>query len=397
MNSKKLTRRGFLGGAAGAGFGSLGLSALAARGTADAAQNLATACPCQSAAEWKSTSDQPPRKVIIGTVMRPFWGKYPGLDHRLRVLTDLLDNLQGQSRARYGRGVDLAVLPETAVTGEARPTGHVMESSFPLEGPVQDSFSASAREHRCYIVVPLFLIEDRATKLCSNAAVLFDRQGDVAGIYRKLHLVVDDDGATLEHGCMPGTDVPVFQCDFGKLGMQICYDMDFDYGWRELARKGAEIVAWPTQSPQRARPVPRAIDGHYFIVSSTWRKDACIFEPTGKIVSEITWKPEMGSPGDWDQTTVHKPIHDNILVEEIDLSYAILPYSGELKNGQLFAKTFGERAGFRYYDDDDRGIFWSNDPKMTVRQMIASLNLTEEQDELRHDRSVYHNAGVPGY
>src|SRR5439155_3394062 len=79
---------------------------------------------------------------------------------------------------------------------------------------------------------------------------------------------------------------PVFDCDFGKLGIQICYDIDFDYGGRELARKGAELVAWPTQSPQTSQPPARARRHHCYIVSSTWRNNASIFEPTGKIVSQ---------------------------------------------------------------------------------------------------------------
>jgi len=219
-------------------------------------------------------------------------------------------------------------------------------------------------------------------------------RGGVAGIYRKVHLVVDESTDELEHGCTAGKEVPVFECDFGRLGIQICYDMDFDYGWKELARKGAEIVAWPSQSPQRARPVPRAIEGKYFIVSSTWRKDACVFEPTGKIVSQVTWKPSMGDPGNWSITSSSPMVKNNILVQEIDLSYAIIAYSRALKNGELFTRTFGNKAGFRYYDDEDRGIFWSNDPHMTVREMMEKLNLKEEQEELQHDLGVYRRAGI---
>jgi hypothetical protein len=63
----------------------------------------------------------------------------------------------------------------------------------------------------------------------------------------------------------------------------------------------------------------------------------------------------------------------------------------------LFTKTFGDKAGFHYYDDEDRGIFWSNDPSMTIREMVAKLNLMEEQDELQHDRGVYRKAGIAGY
>jgi beta-ureidopropionase len=342
----------------------------------------------------KSSAAQPPRKVITGTVMQPFWGKHPGLNKRLRQLTDIVDRMQSQSKKQYGRGLDLAILPEMAVTGQGESVGNVAEWSFPLEGPVQDTFARQARRYRCYIVVPLFLLEDRATKRCSNAAVLFGRGGEVAGIYRKVHLVVDESTDELEHGCTAGKEVPVFECDFGRLGIQICYDMDFDYGWKELARKGAEIVAWPSQSPQRARPVPRAIEGKYFIVSSTWRKDACVFEPTGKIVSQVTWKPSMGDPGNWSITSSSPMVKNNILVQEIDLSYAIIAYSRALKDGTLFARTFGNKAGFRYYDDEDRGIFWSNDPHMTVREMMEKLNLKEEQEELQHDLGVYRKAGI---
>ena len=183
-----------------------------------------------------------------------------------------------------------------AVTGEGESVGNAMEWSFPLEGPVKDTFVRKALEHHCHIVVPLYLLEGKNTKSCSNAAVLFGRKGEVAGIYRKVHLVVDSQTHALEHGATPGKEVPVFSCDFGKLGIQICYDMDFDYGWRELARQGAEIVAWPTQSPQTTRPVPRAIEGSTYIISSTWRHNASIFEPTGKIISQVRWQQIMGDP-----------------------------------------------------------------------------------------------------
>ncbi len=101
----------------------------------------------------------------------------------------------------------------------------------------------------------------------------------------------------------------------------------------------------------------------------------------------------MGNPGEVGE----RPLEDNILVQEIDFSYAIIPWSSALKNGQLLAGTFGDKVGFRYYEDEDRGIFWSNDPHMTIRQMLRNVNLVEEREVLRHDRKRYHQAGIPGY
>ena len=382
MPGKEITRRSFLGATAVAGWEALALPA-----NANAGEELG----CTAHADgWTSRSNRLPRKVIVGTVMQPFWVKYPGLEQRLRELTELIDRMQSQAQTRYGRGIDLGILPEMAVTGEVRPGRDALGSSFPLEGPVKETFSRKAKQYHCYIVAPLYLLEDKAAGLCSNAAVLFDRKGEVAGIYRKVHLVVDQRTGSTEDGATPGKNEPVFKCDFGKLGIQICYDMEFDSGWRDLARQGAELVAWPSQSPQRSRPVSRAMEGHYYIVSSTWRNNASVFEPTGKIVAQVVERPEM-------RRGAGQLLENNVLALEIDLSYAIVPWSGKLENGKLVSRTYGEKAGFNYYEDDDRGIFWSNDPHTTILEMLRKLGLREQQEELRTARKRYHEAGVPGY
>jgi predicted amidohydrolase len=322
----------------------------------------------------KSTSDQAPRKVIVGTVMQSFWGEYPGLQKRLEQLEEIVDRMAEQSKKKYGRGLDLAILPEVAVTGEV--SGDIVTSSVAFEGPVREAFARTAQKHRCYIVVPLYLLENGERKICSNVAILVGRKGEVVGTYRKLHLAVPAGSDSMEGGMTPGKEVPVFDCDFGKLGMQICFDMEFDSGWEQLARQGAEIVAWPTQSPQTAHPAFRAMQHRYYIVSSTWRNNASLFEPTGKITAQI--KPP-----------------DQVLAQEIDLSYAILPWSSKLQNGDALRKKYGDKVGFRYYEDEDCGIFWSNDAGTTIGQMVRSIGVTESEDELQRIGRLFRKAGVP--
>ena len=334
---------------------------------------LGPALAAAGAAPVSSRSGSPPRKVIIGTAMQAFWVPYPGLRSRLDELTAIIDRMAEASQRRYGRGLDLAVLPETAITGEAGLDA--LARSVPFAGLVSETFARAARRHRCYIVVPSYFREADDAQRCANAAVLVNRLGDAVGTYRKVHLVVSGDGKTMEGGSSPGRQHPVFACDFGKVGIQICYDMEFDGGWRELARQGAEIIAWPTQSPQTAQPAARAAEQRCYIVSSTWRHNASVFEPTGKIAAQIR-TPEQ------------------ILVQELDLSYAILPWSSKIRNGQALQKLFGDRIGFRYYEDEDCGIFWSNDAKTPVRQMIQSLGVLEAEEELARVRDAYRRAGV---
>ena len=324
-------------------------------------------------AKARSTSNSPPRKVIVGTVMQSFWGQYPGLDNRLDQLTGIVDQMAAQAQQRYGRGLDLAVLPETAITGEAE--GDALARSAPFEGKLQEVFARKAREHGCYVVVPTYLLEAKEKKLCSNAAVLVGRKGEVVGTYRKMHLVVSLERGIMEGGATPGDALPVFDCDFGKLGIQICYDMDFDEGWTELERKGAELIAWPTQSPQTSQPAFRAKAHRCYIVSSTWRHNASIFEPTGKITAQIT-PPQR------------------ILVHELDLSYALLPWSSKLRNGEALRQAYGDKVGFHYYEDEDCGIFWSNDPKITIGAMARSIGVLELEEEMARVREFYRKARV---
>ena len=129
----------------------------------------------------RSASNSPPRKVIVGTVMQPFWGQHPGLHNRLDQLAEIVDQMAAQAKKEYGRGLDLAVLPETAITGEAE--GDALARSVPFEGQVQEVFTRKAREHGCYIVVATYLLDSREKKLCSNAAILVGRKGEVLGTW----------------------------------------------------------------------------------------------------------------------------------------------------------------------------------------------------------------------
>jgi len=100
-----------------------------------------------------------------------------------------------------------------------------------------------------------------------------------------------------------------------------------------------------------------------------------VFEPTGKIPAQVR-PPEQ------------------ILVEELDLSYAILPWSSKLRNGKALKEMYEERIGFRYYEDEDCGIFWSNDPKTTIGQMVRSIGVLELEEEMARVRQFYRTAGV---
>ncbi|TVS08019.1 MAG: hypothetical protein EA424_29065 [Planctomycetaceae bacterium] len=77
--------------------------------------------------------------------------------------------------------------------------------------------------------------------LIANTRSLLDRAGPKGQI-------------VLEGGVRPGAEHNVFELDFGRGGVQICYDVEYPEGWQRLAEKGAELVLFSTQSPQLTRP-----------------------------------------------------------------------------------------------------------------------------------------------
>ena len=153
-----------------------------------------------------SKADQPPRKVVVGTAIFGPYGDYPGLDERLEVLGGLIDEMARRAEEKYpGEGLDLAILPETVVTSGRGPAH---ERAIPLDGPVRETFADLARTHRTYIIAPMDLAEEGPQGTTyANAAVLFDRRGEVAGIYRKAHPVAVLGTDELEGGITPGRRV----------------------------------------------------------------------------------------------------------------------------------------------------------------------------------------------
>jgi predicted amidohydrolase len=299
--------------------------------------------------------------------MHNMFHPYPGLQIRLAELAGLVDRMAEETATRYsGARLDIAVLPEMAVNGGRK--GAAAEVAYPLEGPVLDVMGAKAREHHCHIVVPLYLVDNRENGLYSNATALLNRDGKVAGIYRKVFAVVDRGAETAEAGVTPGSDFPVFDCDFGRVGIQICYDMAFDEGWETLSRKGAELIVWPSQWPGQIHPASRALRGRYFVLSSTWRNNASLLDPTGHVLREIR--------------------DDGVFVEQIDLDYAILAWQPALRNGTAFEEAFGARVGYRYSEAEDCGIFWSNDPSTPIAEMIRALDLETKAEETERSRRV---------
>lgn len=114
----------------------------------------------------------------------------------------------------------------------------------PVPGVATEFYGEVAR--RCGVVLVTSLFERRAAGLYHNTAVVFERDGSIAGRYRKMH--IPDDPAYYEKFYFTPGDLgfrPI-RTSVGVLGVQVCWDQWYPEGARLMALHGAEILIYPT-------------------------------------------------------------------------------------------------------------------------------------------------------
>lgn len=114
----------------------------------------------------------------------------------------------------------------------------------PLPGEFTEIYGDAARENGVVVVASTF--EMRAPGLYHNTAVVFDRDGSVAGTYRKMH-IPDDPGFYEKFYFTPGDmGFNPIETSLGKIGVLVCWDQWYPEAARLMAMKGAEMLVYPT-------------------------------------------------------------------------------------------------------------------------------------------------------
>ncbi len=192
-----------------------------------------------------SKSSNPRRAVKIAAVQISGYDK----GDLPRRGTDVVSKLLPYIEKAQKDGAELVVFPEYVL-------GHIS-----VPGPETKTLSAAAAASNIYVIVGCWEVIDKTNY--ANTALIFDRQGKIAGKYRKTHAAVDHyEGEPAwsqppsgkdrdwflqndpEWKMKQGADLPVFDFDFGRVGILTCYDGWFPESFRALSLKGAELIVW---------------------------------------------------------------------------------------------------------------------------------------------------------
>ncbi|MBF0651587.1 carbon-nitrogen hydrolase [Dysgonomonas sp. GY75] len=157
-----------------------------------------------------------------------------------------INNLKDKVREAAKQGAQLIVLQElhnSLYFCQVEDT-NIFDLAETIPGPSTDEFGALAKELGVVIVLSLF--ERRAPGLYHNTAVVMEKDGTIAGKYRKMH--IPDDPAYYEKFYFTPGDLgfkPI-ETSLGKLGVLVCWDQWYPEAARLMAMAGADLLIYPT-------------------------------------------------------------------------------------------------------------------------------------------------------
>jgi predicted amidohydrolase len=201
------------------------------------------------------------------------------IHHRPRRTTSAADSVQhflDVIEKTAPAKTDVVLLPEgITVVGTGKSYAEVAET---IPGPTTKTLGEVARKRNTYLAAGIY---ERDGKVIYNTSVLIDRRGNLVGKYRKVYLPREE----IEAGITAGNDYPVFDTDFGKVGMMICWDVQYADPARALALKGAELILLPIWGGNETLTRARAIENSVFIALSGYDITTSIIDRKGETLA----------------------------------------------------------------------------------------------------------------
>ncbi len=296
------------------------------------------------------------RIVSVATVSQH--GLRQHFDHRPGILLE--KTIARMNLINAGR-LDVVCLPECFA-------GHQPQA---VPGPITEAVCAWAKGHVCYVVMPLIAAIDGQV---TNSAFLVDRTGQICGRYDKVHLTEIE----LQRGIRPGEpDPPVFRTDFGTIGIEICFDVNWQEGWARLKEKGADIVFWPSAYPGARLLSAFAWMHEYYTVSATMARASVIYDISGEPLA-------------------HSSPRVPYALAILCLGKRVFEEDWQEGRAAQLEQRFGSRIGIRRYADEDWFTLESHDPDLRVADIMREFGLVPRRQLLERSARAVDAARAAG-
>ena len=276
----------------------------------------------------------------------PFNLRHPTLEENLRTAESIL-----QTAVAYKP--DLVLLPE-AFPIAGMPLAKVPEVAEPVPGPTYDMLASYCRQGNFNLVSGHVTREgDRYY----NQALVLDRAGRLVGSYRKNYPVEEE----IRCGIEPGREAAAFDLDFGRIGVAICFDLNWPNLWAGLAKKDIDFACW-ISAYEGGFPVKSYAWTHrYPIVSSVWPYHARVVDVTGEVLASTS---RWSRVAPCDLNLDRELFHTDMQMDKIALVQA----------------RYGADVVVKTYTEEHLILIESHAPGLTVRDIMDEFGLVSYRD-----------------
>jgi predicted amidohydrolase len=252
---------------------------------------------------------------------------------------------------------DLIVLPEFCDM-----SGAGNEYLKVRKNQVLDYFASVAKSNHCYIAFGMKREEKEG--VWRNSCVLLNRNGEITGIYDKSFPTIGE----MEEGIKPGKEAPLFKCDFGKVAIAICFDLNFDELREKYAAQKPDLIIFSSMYHGGVAQSIWAYSCRSYFVASVYKGNPSeIRNPMGDIIASNT---------NYFDFTVTRINLDSRLVH-LDYNWSKLTALKEKYGPRVTVSDPGKLASV---------LVTSEDKNVTVSQMIKEFDIELLDDYLNRAR-----------
>ncbi|HBR19427.1 MAG: hypothetical protein A2Y13_04435 [Planctomycetes bacterium GWC2_45_44] len=233
----------------------------------------------------------------------------------------------------------------------------------PLFGTIFTTIAKKAKEHRCYIVCPVLARENGNL---SNAAILIDRQGKCVGVYRKYMPTMSE----LDIGIKPGTEFNVFETDFGKIGIVICFDLNFIDIGKAMKDQGVKLIFFPSMWEGGLHLQRWALELQCYMAS------AVLSGRTSKIISPLGKILVVGSD------------YQPVIFQDVNLDFEVCHIDRNIEKIKAVKAKYGDKAVVDIATTEGRLMIASNVKGVSTKDLISEFSLERLDDYYKKSRNL---------
>lgn len=231
--------------------------------------------------------------------------------------------------------------------------GAASSAAEPCDGPSLTRMSKEAKKNGLYVIWPLYTTEQDVLR---NSAVLIGPDGKIIGSYSKMFPTIGE----IDAGVLPGTEASVFETDFGKIGMCICFDLNFPPILHGLKENGAEIIFFCSAYRGGRQVQAWAFELGTYLVSAVAAELGQIVDQGGKVLATSTY--------------------ESLIARSINLNSRLLHMDYNWDKMDAMYKKYGTKVSFEYYTPEACYRVASEKQGLDVEAVIDEFGLLRRDD-----------------